>query len=90
MSEQIACPTCGGSGHIVKPTYKPGDRVLWDTSSWWGTRAATVLKLSKGGKKVQIKTDSDHRYNGGNPWITYVSFAKLELASQANPKGEPK
>lgn len=70
------CPTCGGSGRVAIAKFKKGDRVAWDTGSWWGKRPATVLSISA--KRVRIKTDAHTSFNGGHPWIAYVSPHKLE------------
>jgi hypothetical protein len=76
--KRILCPRCNGTGHIDEPAYKAGDRVLWDSGGWWGKKPATVLALSKSGQKVKIETDPNLKHNGGRPWITYVTLAKLE------------
>lgn len=79
-SELITCPTCLGVGQIKLSPYNTGDRVLWNTCSWWGKKPATVLRMSKTGQKVKIKCDPHTDHNGGRPWITYVSLRKLERA----------
>lgn len=76
--DREACPTCGGVGTVVVTKFKKDDRVIYATGGHWGNLPATVLSVSKSGKRIRIKTDPRGLINGGNPWISWVTPHKLD------------